>query len=1196
MQHKSLFAALLCGALCLTACLKNEESPSVTLVRNAKAVELESVAAKNNAEAYATKTLADAQAALLAAQAKLTEANIKLVEAQAEKEKAEAALFLAQAAVQQAEAEAIMAETEQIRVETQRKLEELKAQVAEYEARIAAAEAEKLYWEYVKQMLDKELEIALVEAEAALYDAKTDLEESKLAYAEELRKVEETMEDWAEEDLQALREKVEEKMGAYYTAAAELLDIEHDLIHEEMLIAEAEQGIIDATELKGEMIEYNNREIARLTKVVEYLEGLVTDDPEDLKDQLTDLFIAIDGQKTITDEAEDAYYAVYDEMWKNTPNHTGESPMDVTYTFTQAFFTTKVPVDGIDNMIAYLPDIDYGYWGLIDEDGDDYYDYYVEANIQNEPDLDDFNYYHQYLREIVYDYYYDDPVLTIDEIPMWTAYFGTDGLGMSNHPARYPELGEGIYYDVREPYTVVDHYEFVPLEINREGYEAYVDIKDAITELDRQDEKDYYNEMIDYYKDAYARYLARYEEFVEAEKVNTEKMGKKIDEVVGNFMDEWDTVVGLYEDYQNALNDYIKKYQIDNNVERTAAYKAWIDAYWDWYDLATDSEIVTLANAVTAAKADLDAAKAALAAAEKEKKDFEDNVDADENGIGDYTEWQLAVAAAKMDLGDAEKDYNLADKDFSDLETKYNQSKKAYEDKVEVFDAAVENSYKLMQDYADAYAAWQAAGGESSGTLYDAYIEAMTNYLSALSGLITVKADLDALEATMLADKANLEAAKADLQTKKEAFENAQKDLQDLLDYYPKSFDDAIADAEAAVSGKQTAYDEAVAAKEAFEKKIADAKKALDDAFAAWKKVAGNDDEWDAIAKKEADYNKAVSELGDPIGDLFFYYGWMSDIDHHNTDPDPYSIWYDFSESYNFDYLWFYYVAYDVTDPDFDMENYLHECMYYALCAYFADYWPSISPVAYDFFENGIWGEHYDYETGLYEWDFELDNFLEYAKMSPLGAYFICELMLGELADGSFDNGDFMWYELGLYGSDYSYYYTIQDYKDMIEEFESYREPLMAEIDEYYDEELAEHQLILDAIDEILSYEAVYTAAVEELNALAAQLPDLEIAWWEEQLAYNDLVDQINELYFVKYADAQALADRIAQYKKDIKDLEDENADWSEITELEHALTKLKGIYELDQLEFEVKTAICASLKAEFEAAYAELQAVLAEE
>ena len=84
MQHKHYFVALLCGALCLTGCLKNEESASVAGVRNAKANELNAQAELLKAQAGAETTLANAQAELIKAQADLEKAKAKKVQAEAE--------------------------------------------------------------------------------------------------------------------------------------------------------------------------------------------------------------------------------------------------------------------------------------------------------------------------------------------------------------------------------------------------------------------------------------------------------------------------------------------------------------------------------------------------------------------------------------------------------------------------------------------------------------------------------------------------------------------------------------------------------------------------------------------------------------------------------------------------------------------------------------------------------------------------------------------------------------------------------------------------------------------------------------------------------------------------------------------------------------------------------------------------------
>ena len=76
MQKKSLLVALFCGALCLTGCLKNEESASVAQVRIAKANELNSIAKLNEAKAAAEAVYAQAELTIANAEAKLNAAHV----------------------------------------------------------------------------------------------------------------------------------------------------------------------------------------------------------------------------------------------------------------------------------------------------------------------------------------------------------------------------------------------------------------------------------------------------------------------------------------------------------------------------------------------------------------------------------------------------------------------------------------------------------------------------------------------------------------------------------------------------------------------------------------------------------------------------------------------------------------------------------------------------------------------------------------------------------------------------------------------------------------------------------------------------------------------------------------------------------------------------------------------------------------
>ena len=120
MQKKSLLVALFFGALCLTGCLKNEESASVAQVRIAKAEELKASAALKNAKAQAEVIYANAEATLKQAQA-------ALLNAQAETEKVRAELLKVRVKL----AEVLV---EEEKVELLKKQAELEVLLAQYEA------------------------------------------------------------------------------------------------------------------------------------------------------------------------------------------------------------------------------------------------------------------------------------------------------------------------------------------------------------------------------------------------------------------------------------------------------------------------------------------------------------------------------------------------------------------------------------------------------------------------------------------------------------------------------------------------------------------------------------------------------------------------------------------------------------------------------------------------------------------------------------------------------------------------------------------------------------------------------------------------------------------------------------------------------------------------------------------------------
>ena len=371
MQHKLYFAALLCGALCLTGCLKNEESPSVTQVRNAKANELESIATLNKANAEATLILAnadakikEAQVILIQADAEYRRAEAKVKEAEVAIKEAEAAKLLAEAELKKVEADLMSVEIDIKKVELQQRQEELKALIAEYEARIAqaqadiaAAQAAKAYYEGQKQYVEAMLESALVEAQAALLNAKVDLIEAQKAYEDALKGVEAAAAEEAYEEVVALREAVEEASAAYHQAARELLVLQEEYIRAQNEIAKTEAGIQTAKELKAAEIEANNKWIARYEKVLAAIEDYQEMTPDEVLDILNDLMVEYIAEEKVCDEVANAYYAALEAYMNELPNATGLEADDpenpVTYQFTQDFFVPAADEPVVANLPMY---------------------------------------------------------------------------------------------------------------------------------------------------------------------------------------------------------------------------------------------------------------------------------------------------------------------------------------------------------------------------------------------------------------------------------------------------------------------------------------------------------------------------------------------------------------------------------------------------------------------------------------------------------------------------------------------------------------------------------------------------------------------------------------------------------------------------------------------------------------------------
>ena len=210
-----------CLALLLGSCVKDDESQSVTNIRDAKTEQLKSVAALNNATAEATKKLAEAEAALKLAQAKAAEADAALTAARAKAAEIEAQL-------KEVELEAARAE-----------LEALKAQ---YAAEIAMYESQKA--QYLAQM-----EQAAVIAEKALIEA-----QEALAKAE--RQYQQTLDGFAAADAAMFQTLYSE----YKDAVLTLIQAQKTLANDKIQLAQAETNLVNAEEsLEALLASYDER-------------------------------------------------------------------------------------------------------------------------------------------------------------------------------------------------------------------------------------------------------------------------------------------------------------------------------------------------------------------------------------------------------------------------------------------------------------------------------------------------------------------------------------------------------------------------------------------------------------------------------------------------------------------------------------------------------------------------------------------------------------------------------------------------------------------------------------------------------------------------------------------------------------------------------------------------------------------------
>ena len=261
MQKKSLLVALFCGALCLTGCLKNEESASVAQVRLAKAEELKSLATLNEATAAAKLIYANAEKTVKEAEAKLIEAQAALVNAQAETEKVRADLLKVQ--IQLAN---VLVEEE--RVKLQMLEADLEARLAALEVEKAAADAAKQAWVNVLNDLVAQSKIDAINNTKKIVDAEAQLEDYILTLAGQKA------------------DSAKYYAGLYFKTLKDIEKLQAEELEWKALQVLVNQEAILTRDAIHETIKKNNEEIAENNALIAALKEQQSKTPEEAEAEL----------------------------------------------------------------------------------------------------------------------------------------------------------------------------------------------------------------------------------------------------------------------------------------------------------------------------------------------------------------------------------------------------------------------------------------------------------------------------------------------------------------------------------------------------------------------------------------------------------------------------------------------------------------------------------------------------------------------------------------------------------------------------------------------------------------------------------------------------------------------------------------------------------------------------------------------
>ena len=338
MKKKLMMVAVLLGALSLGACVDDNESASVTAIREAKAEQLKSIAAINNAEAKLAEALMESKIAIEAAKARQEEA-----------------------AAAEAEANA--------------KIAELKAQLAadSYDANLAAELAKA---EAAKKQAEADLQAAQAEIEAGTLTLQKLLSELQIQLLQaqyNLQKEQDNIADLKLEDLLDLAD-------VYASALSGYISLEQTISAQEALLASQKADLTDWEVLKASeiaakeySIEVYNMQIETLKKYTNY-----TEDIDALKLQLEE---ADEAKKLAQEEYAKLNKAFNDLDIADLKEAAGVTDLKKTVTDDALYKlinrSTSTSVVGVD-FSSYIPgSVSWSGYTITSEDGE--YTYRVTA-------------------------------------------------------------------------------------------------------------------------------------------------------------------------------------------------------------------------------------------------------------------------------------------------------------------------------------------------------------------------------------------------------------------------------------------------------------------------------------------------------------------------------------------------------------------------------------------------------------------------------------------------------------------------------------------------------------------------------------------------------------------------------------------------------------------------------------------------